>query len=186
MLATATKSTIDTMQPNPETLDLRSEFMIPEGAIKDPVIGQELTFCEEVSEETWLAPILSQQDVIEIGCNVGLRAAFLSQVANRVVCTDTEAKRRVFAKQTISINRISNTVVVDDLMPEDLSRGDVLLINSRRPIPQKHIDAIHDRPTSKIVVLGPLSKELAQVILGAGYSHCAEFPRGAVFCAQSS
>jgi len=172
--------------PDPETFVLSDKIKVPEAVTKDPIIGQELTVSEEVSAESWLTAILRSQDVIEIGCDVGRRAAYLSQVARRIVCTDTEAKRRTFAEQTIAMNRVNNTVVVDDLKPEDLALGDVLLLNSRRPISQKHLDAIGDRPTRMIVVLGPLSKELARDILGAGYEYCSEFSRGAVFCAEAA
>lgn len=171
---------------DPLPLDLSDKIKVPEGAIQDPVIGQELTFSEETSEELWLTAILNNQSVAEFGCDVGRRAAYLSQVASRIVCTDTEAKRRTFAEQTMSINRVNNAVVVDDVSVDEMSKFDVLIFNSRRPISPKHIAAISSRPTPLIVVLGPLSKELARDILGAGYSHCAEFPRGAVFCAQSA
>lgn len=176
---------IRTLQ-NPETYVLSDKIKVSEAVIKDPVIGKELNISEEVSAESWLTSILRSQDVIEIGCDVGRRAAYFSQVAKRIICTDTEAKRRTFAEQTIAINQVNNTVVVDDLNPEDLKLCDVLLLNSRRPILQKHLDAIHNRPTRMIVVLGPLSKELARNILSAGYEYCSDFSRGAVFYAEAA
>ena len=170
--------------PDPAIAAISDEIRVPDAAIQDPVIGEELRLGEDINAEAWLTPILTEQDVIEIGCDVGRRTAYLSQVAKRIVCTDAEPKRRILAEQTITMNRVGNAVVVDELDADDLSRGDVLLLNSRRPICEKHIKAIVKRPTRVIVVLGPLSKELARDILGAGYDHCSEFSRGAVFCVQ--
>lgn len=154
---------------------------MPEKVASRPDWQSEILNAEELTELDWLAPLLEHKEVIELGCGLGYRSAYIASMTRRLVSHDTCNHRANLAEELAALNNASNMVVARNLDPEDLGLADVLLVNTIRPLDAMHVDQIEKRPAMTAIVLGPLSREMALKFLEAGYQHCAKYNRGTVF-----
>ncbi len=150
---------------------------VPAAANSHPEISAELSFGECLSENDWLAPLLSGKVLAEFGCGAGLRAAYLAQYARRILCTDPEAHYLRLARKTRRLNQCRNVVVVHQITKS--TPADALLWDTRRygdgSLPE------FTQRAALLIVAGPLSRSTASRVLGAGYEHLPQYHRAAVF-----
>ncbi|MCV6597140.1 MAG: class I SAM-dependent methyltransferase [Mangrovicoccus sp.] len=152
---------------------------VPATANSHPEISAELSFGECLSENDWLAPLLSGKVIAEFGCGAGLRAAYLAQYTRRILCTDPEAHYLRLARKTQRLNQCRNVVVVHQITKA--TPADALLLDTRRYRDR----ALPDFPSQAalLVITGPLPRSIALRVLGAGYEHLPQYHRAAVFAA---
>lgn len=164
---------------NIEELNPSRTISIPEEVGTHPQIIAELSFGECLSENDWLAPLLSGKSVAEFGCRAGLRAAYLSPYARQIFCTDPDAMCLQLARKTLKLNQCRNVVVVHRITEATLA--DALLLDTRRYGDR----ALPDFPSQAtlLVITGPLPRSIALRVLGAGYEHLPQYHRAAVFTA---
>lgn len=152
---------------------------VPVAVSLHPRIVAELSFGECLSENDWLAPLLSEKVVAEFGCSAGLRAAYLAPYTQRILCTDPEAYYLRLARKTQRLNQRRNVVVVDGIA--DTTPADAVLLDTRRysdgSLPKLALRA------ALLVITGPLPRSTASRALGAGYEHLPQYHRAAVFSA---
>lgn len=145
-----------------------------------PKILAELDFGECWTESAWLIPLLSGKSVVDCGCGLGLRAAYLAPETHQMTCTDPDAERLAFARKTLRLNRCRNTKVVRRLSDE--AAVDVMMLDSSRY--NGSIPPILASKPALLVIFGSLSRIAASEVLGAGYLHLPQFNRAAVFVAD--
>lgn len=165
---------------NPDLVHIGS-VALPGCVADDAVYNAEVEYAEDLTDLDWLAPVLTGCQVAHLGCGLGYTSVYLSSMVDHIVSHDQDARRVKVAKAAVALNSIGNSKIVDDMDSQHIESADVLLINTRRPIDQDHIAEIRRRPTSRVVILGPLSKGLTRLILDSGYEYCPEFNRGSVF-----
>ncbi|WP_209833593.1 hypothetical protein [Ruegeria sp. HKCCE3926] len=152
---------------------------VPDAAKSHPELVAELSFGEELTENNWLSELLQGKTVAELGCNLGLRAAYLAPCTRRIFCTDPDARRLSLACETFRLNQRRNVVVVDDITKEIPT--DVLFIDTRRYSDGSLPEFTAQAPI--LIVVGPLPRSAASRILRAGYEHLPQYHRAAVFTA---
>lgn len=152
---------------------------VPTAATSHPQISAELSFGECLSENDWLAPLLSGKAVAEFGCGAGLRAAYLAPCTRQIICTDPDAVCLRLARKALQLNQRRNVVVVDQITKA--TPADALLLDTRRYCDR----ALPDFPSQAalLVITGPLPRSTASRVLGAGYEHLPQYHRAAVFAA---
>lgn len=152
---------------------------VPAAAASHPLISVELSFGECLSENDWLAPLLSGKAVAEFGCGAGLRAAYLAPCTRQIICTDPDAVCLHLARKALQLNQRRNVVVVDQIT--ESTPADALLLDTRRYSDR----ALPDFPwqAALLVITGPLPRSAASRVLGAGYEHLPQYHRAAVFAA---
>ncbi|MBT26321.1 MAG: hypothetical protein CML60_07975 [Rhodobacteraceae bacterium] len=152
---------------------------VPAEAASHPQISAELSFGECLSENDWLAPLLSGKSVAEFGCNFGLRTAYLAPKTHQIFCTDPDAMCLRLARKTLQLNQRTNVVVMDETV--DAPPVDALLFDTRRYSGR----ALPEFPSQAalLIVTGPLTRSTASRVLDAGYKHLPQYHRAAVFVA---
>ncbi|MCG7572534.1 class I SAM-dependent methyltransferase [Phaeobacter sp. CNT1-3] len=152
---------------------------VPAAVSLHPQFSAELSFGECLSENDWLAPLLSGKIVAEFGCSAGLRAAYLAPYTRQIFCTDPDAVYLRLARKTLKLNQRRNVVVIDNIT--DITPVDALLLDIRR-----YSDgALPEFPpqAALLVITGPLPRSTASRVLDAGYEHLPQYHRAAVFAA---
>ncbi|WP_254447247.1 hypothetical protein [Ruegeria sp. HKCCA0235A] len=150
---------------------------VPAAAKSHPELVTELNFGEELTENNWLSELWQGKTVAELGCSLGLRAAYLAPCTRQIFCTDPDARRLSLARETFRLNQRRNVVVVDEIANEIST--DVLFIDTRRcsdgSLPEFKAQA------PLLIVAGPLPRSTASRVLEAGYEHLPQYHRAAVF-----
>lgn len=164
---------------NPKEQITFCSLKVPAAANSHPEISAELSFGECLSENDWLAPLLSGKAVAEFGCSAGLRAAYLAPYTRQIFCTDPDSMCLRLARKTLKLNQRRNVVVVDQIT--ETTPADALLLDTRRYCDK----ALPDFPSQAalLVITGPLPRSTASRVLGAGYEHLPQYHRAAVFAA---
>lgn len=164
---------------NIQELSPSRTISIPEEAGTHPRIVAELSFGECLSENDWLAPLLSGKAVAEFGCSAGLRATYLAPHTHQIFCTDPDAVYLRLARKTLQLNQRRNVVVMDEITKA--TPADALLLDTRR----YRDGALPELPpqAALLVITGPLPRSIASRALGAGYEHLPQYHRAAVFAA---
>lgn len=152
---------------------------VPAEAASHPQISAALSFGECLSENDWLAPLLSGKSVAEFGCNFGLRTAYLAPKTHQIFCTDPDAVCLRLARKTLQLNQRKNAVVLDQIA--EATPADAALLDTHRyrggPLPTLALQA------ALLIITGPLPPNTASRVLGAGYEHLPQYHRAAVFSA---
>ncbi len=152
---------------------------VPAAAKSHPELVMELNFGEELAENNWLSELLRGKTVAELGCSLGLRAAYLAPCTRQIFCTDPDARRLSLARETFRLNKRRNVVVVDDIANEVPT--DVLFVDTRRYYGR--VLPGFPPQAALLVITGPLPRSTASRVLGAGYEHLPQYHRAAVFAA---
>ena len=152
---------------------------VPAAAKSHPELVAELNFGEELTENNWLSELLQGKTVAELGCNLGLRAAYLAPCTRQIFCTDPDARRLSLACETFQLNQRRNVVVVDQIT--EATPTDALLLDTRRYRDNALPDFLSQ--AALLVITGPLPRSTASRVLEAGYEHLPQYHRAAVFAA---
>ncbi len=163
----------------PQEHSIFCSLKVPVAVASHPQISAELSFGECLSENDWLAPLLSGKAVAEFGCSAGLRAAYLAPYTRQIFCTDPDSMCLHLARKTLKLNQRRNVMVVDQIT--ETTPADALLLDTRRYCDR----ALPDFPSQAalLVITGPLPRSTASRVLGAGYEHLPQYQRAAVFAA---
>lgn len=155
---------------------------IPAAAKSHPQLVAELNFCEEVTENNWLFELLQGKTVAELGCNLGLRAAYLAPCTRQILCSDPDARRLSLAREMFRLNQRRNVVVMDQITKA--TPADAILLDTRRysgrALPEFTPQA------ALLIITGPLPRSVASRVLRAGYEHLPQYHRAAVFAVPRS
>lgn len=160
---------------------LNLEVAVPGEAYGYSAIRKDLDAREDMDENVWLADLVEHKVLLDLGCDIALRAVYLAPVAKQVVCNDPEPLRRNVAKVTVHLNRATNVSVVEEVNEDHLTAADVLLVDLSRMGRDRLRGLNVSLAPDLVILLGRLPKACARLLLDNGYEHEAEHHRGGVF-----
>lgn len=164
---------------SPQEHSTFGSLKVPAAVASHPQISAELSLGECMSENDWLAPLLSNKVVAEFGCCVGLRTSYLAPNTRQIICTDPDEVCLRLARQTLQLNHCRNTEVVEQITQD--TQADVMLFDTRRYFAGTQPEFLP--AATLLVITGPLPRSTATRVLAAGNEHLPQYHRAAVFAA---